>query len=102
MRQLRRGIIGFLGIGIAISVPMPVQATSAAKPCIAFDRSDSSENHPPAKCQGGPLLPGDQRLRKEKLPRTADRKNEPRHIFEIGGTSITISGSVRVDSTFSK
>lgn len=55
-----------------------------------------------AACAGGPLKPGDPRLGSAPVPRTADRAQASGHSFQVGGSTVRISGSVRVEGTYSR
>ncbi|MBB3808662.1 hypothetical protein [Pseudochelatococcus contaminans] len=55
-----------------------------------------------AGCKGGPLQPGDPRLGAPVVPRAAERGGPAGNSFQVGGSSVTISGSVRVEGVFSR
>ncbi|MFC0219204.1 hypothetical protein FHS82_001622 [Pseudochelatococcus lubricantis] len=54
-----------------------------------------------ADCRGGPLKPGDPRFGKPQVPQSAQRAGPPGQTFQIGGSSVTLSGSVRVEGVYS-
>lgn len=55
-----------------------------------------------ANCQGGPLKAGDPRLGTAPMPRAADRQEARGHSFHVGSSTVTISGSVRVEGVYSR
>ncbi|MGI6245628.1 MAG: hypothetical protein ACOYJQ_07650 [Pseudochelatococcus sp.] len=80
----------------------PVLAQGGAEGnCIAVEGAASSRPVS-GDCRGGPLKPGDSRLGKAQVPRPADRQERPGHTFRIGGSTVTISGSVRVEGIYSQ
>ncbi len=53
-------------------------------------------------CKGGPLKAGDPRLGKATVPKAADREAPRPNSFQVGGSTVTISGSVRVEGAYAR
>lgn len=53
-------------------------------------------------CKGGPLKAGDPRLGSAPVPRTSDREVPRPNSFQVGGSTVTISGSVRVEGAYAR
>ncbi|MGV6874918.1 hypothetical protein ACUSIJ_19785 [Pseudochelatococcus sp. B33] len=75
------------------------QATADGNGCVLRGGETAS---PSAKCEGGPLKPGDPRLGSGPMPRTLDREGARGHSFQVGGSTVTISGSIRVEGVYSR
>lgn len=75
-------------------------ATARDTSCIVTGK-DAAVAPDAAGCQGGPLKAGDPRFGQAPVPRTSDRLEATGHSFEIGGSTVTVSGSIRVDGVYS-
>ncbi|MFT0892321.1 hypothetical protein [Pseudochelatococcus sp. G4_1912] len=99
MRHQIVGLITAIAMGGLFAVPAVAEAKQGS--CVAVDNG-SLPAQDAASCRGGPLGPGDPRLGNAKIPQTANRETPPKHSFDIGGTSVTVSGSIRVDGVYAK
>lgn len=86
-------------LALSAFAPSAFAQATDGKGCVLLGGETVSSS---AKCEGGPLKAGDPRLGNAPVPRTFDRQEASGHSFQVGGSTVRISGSVRVEGVYSR
>lgn len=94
----------FLGsafLALAACAPPSLAQASDRDGCVLMGNETVSASAS-AACRGGPLKAGDPRLGSAPVPRTSDRATGRGQSFQVGGSTVTISGSIRVEGVYAQ